>query len=94
MDSDDPSLRASSGAHSSRSQLIVVSPRPASETENEGENGAEEEVGITFSNPMLKDNGQYSYSARLVRVYRASAAARKMVEFVACLRSYANSHSN
>ncbi len=68
MDSDEyiPDKPDSAGAHSVRSQLIVVSPRPSSEElEREASVGAEESRSSSqesehfiFSNPTAMENKQ------------------------------------
>lgn len=71
MDSDDyiPDKPDSAGAHSVRSQLIVVNPRPSQEelelAEREGSAGAEEDRSnsqepehFVFNNPTTMENEQ------------------------------------
>lgn len=102
MDSGDyiPDKPDSAGAHSVRSQLIVVSPRPSLEEEEEGERAASAGAGagesqrssssqepehFIFTNPVANMENE-GESINTTRSSGSGNVARKM-QRVACLRS-------
>lgn len=60
MDFDETSRRESAGAHSVRSQLIVVSPRI--DNDSDGDSGSDSRLrdSAVFRNPIVDDSGEHT----------------------------------